>query len=491
MVALESRYTNWIKVAIFCCFITLCGIVYYAYDMCSACSGPMESQLDDIKLHHKGKEPSGSSFKVQELHAESTNNFSQSSVNTRKSQAYIIPYNLYEQQTAAARNLWGLQLWANTVGMKVVEPFITNNSMSFEPITEGISNPVRFSDLYDREYWNRQCISRGCAELVPWEEFLSMASRSIIFVQVCGHKFRCQTQVIAKANPHDALMSISFGRRGISNKAKKYFSDLGFRFVRWVSVQFNRSTPMSLQNFSEYIFDQYNTSNVTVMFENWLGIRELRVNLQGIKQVTKYDSVSIGLLPSKKMVADSQRYLQHVIQSGGKYFGIMVRVERAYLKMSIQKNYKTTDGLNFMRDCAKNLSKLEELQNYTNWDRTLAIDLGTFGSYGYRRSRIKDKEEEVLYDDFFKAVFGNSWTIEEFENSFTKYLGTNNPAYIAQVQRTIAARSDCIVLVGGGSTFQTAAIEFYKNFHLDVKKQCIIQHCYLGVNLNLRQFIND
>ena len=141
-----------------------------------------------------------------------------------------------------------------------------------------------------------------------------------------------------------------------------------------------------------------------------------------------------------------------------------------------------------MRDCAKNISNLEEIQNNKDWDKTLAIDLGTFGSSGYRS---QDKEEEVLYDGFFKAVYGNNWTTEEFENSFIKYLGTNNPTYIAQVQRTIAARSDCIVLIGGGSTFQAAAIEFYKNFHPNVKKQCIILHCYLGVNLDLKQFRND
>ena len=230
------------------------------------------------------------------------------------------------------------------------------------------------------------------------------------------------------------------------------------------------------------------TMHVTVMFENWLGIRRSRVNLQGIRFVTNSKSICLGLLPSKKVVADSQRYLQHVRQSDGKYFGIMVRVQRAYSKMQSQKNYKAIDGLNFMRDCAKNISNLEEIRNHKDWDKTLAIDLGNFGSYPYR-SQDRDKEEKVLYDDFFKAVYGNSWTTEKFENSFIKYLGTNSPTYIAQVQRTIAARSDCIVLIGGGSTFQTAAIEFYKNFH--PKKQCIIFHCYLGVNLDLKQFRND
>ena len=390
---------------------------------------------------------------------------------------------MYEQQTAGARNLWGLQLWANKVGMKVVEPFVSNNFMSFEPIIKNVLNPMRFSDLYDIEYWNMQCISRGCAELVPWEEFLTMASKRIILVQVCGARsaVTCQTKVIAKTE-NSVSMSID---KQISKKMK-YFNDHGFKFIRWVSVKFNDSTPMTLQDFSNHIFDQYNTSSVTVMFANWLGLRNTRVNLQGIKYVTNNDSVNIGLLPSKKMVEESQRYLQHVRRSNGKYIGIMVRTERAYNKIHEYKSM--IDGIGVMRECAKNLSHILELQDYENWDRTLAIDLGDFGSYNLksRRSQKKGKREQVLYDDYFKAVYGISWTIEEFENSFIKYLDTSNPAYIAQIQRTIAARSDCIVLVGGHSTFQAAAIAFYEHFHPDVEKQCIIKHCYYGVNLNFR-----
>ena len=94
------------------------------------------------------------------------------------------------------------------------------------------------------------------------------------------------------------------------------------------------------------------------------------------------------------MVADSERYLEHVRQSGGKYFGIMVRVQRAYLKMKSQINYKATDGVNFMKGCAKNLSNLEELRNNKNWDRTLANDLGNFGSCAYRHSKIKKRRKK-------------------------------------------------------------------------------------------------
>ena len=402
-------------------------------------------------------------------------------MDTRKSQGYIIPFKVYEQQTAGARNLWGLQLWANKVEMKVVEPFISNQSLSFVPITKNVLNPMRFSDLFDIEYWNKQCISRGCAELVPWEEFLKMASKKIILVETCGAKsgVKCQTKVIAKA---ETSVSMSVDKQ-ISKKMNylkylKYFNDYGFKFIRWVSVKFNDTTPMTLQEFSKHIFDQYNTSDVTIMFGTWLGLRKTRVNLKGIKYVTRSDSVVIGLLPSKKLVEESQRYLQHVRRSDSKYIGIMVRAERAYKKLHNDKS--TSDGVGVMRECAKNLSHILELQYYENWDKTLAIDLGDFGSLGVRRSQKLDDWKEVLYNDFFKAVYGNSWTIEEFENSFVKYFDTRNPAYIAQIQRTIAARSDCIVLVGGHSTFQAAAVAFYEHFHPDVEKQCIIRHCYYG-----------
>ena len=86
---------------------------------------------------------------------------------------------------------------------------------------------MRFSDLYDMEYWNKQCTSKGCTELVPWNEFLSMPSKNIIFVQLCGHRFLAiiQRSAIAifkaKVNPHDALMSINSTKRNL--KGNKVF----------------------------------------------------------------------------------------------------------------------------------------------------------------------------------------------------------------------------------------------------------------------------
>ena len=507
-----SQHCDWKKLLIVCFTITLCGGGYYAYigiEIRPIQLRFTETALNQLhlvaknRLHNKsfrGQEVKNYTWPPMEQKHHSFNKpFRLQGVNrhhvwpskdVRKSQGYIIAYNLYEQQTAAARNLWQLQLWAKEVGMKVVEPFVSNSTLNFTPLSDGTSNPIRFNDLYDRDHWNNKTTARNGAELVTWEEFMLKASKKIIFIYLCGNKAICpdnqSTTVQAQNNPYDAKMTrtpISSSKK-FSEKALTYFKDHGFKFVRWASIKFNTSTCMPLQEFAQHVFDKYNPGDVTVIFTNWLGIRNTRINIDIGLDLTKDNTIGVGLLPSKRMVEDSEKYVQQMTH-GRKYFGIMVRAERLYKTLTNMLGHNKSDAVNFIRDCAVKLSRLKELQDHEDWERTLAIDLGGFGSYGYRRFPDKYKYEKVLYNDFFKAVFGNSWTIKEFENSFTKYLGTNNAPYIAQIQRTIAAKSNCIVLVGGGSTFQTAAISFYKNFHPDVDKQCIIKHCYKGESLNL------
>ena len=71
---------------------------------------------------------------------------------TTQSYGYVLPYVIYEQQTAAAsaRNLWGLQFWANTVGVKVVESFRMNLQLSYAFDHESVPNPWPMSTFtYD------------------------------------------------------------------------------------------------------------------------------------------------------------------------------------------------------------------------------------------------------------------------------------------------------------------------------------------------------
>ena len=398
-----------------------------------------------------------------------------------ESKGYVIPYDIYEQQTSAARNLWGLQLWAHSAGMKVAEPFFSDYGMSFQALVNGTTNPYRFSDFFDREFWNSKSTVNGCAELIEWEEVLRNAPRKTILVLPWGYKnvsVEDYKLVDVIDDPSRIVGQRTCGPVYFSELAMKYFNGLGFYYVREVCIKFKPDVPLTMEQFTHYIFDQHRPSDVTVIFAYWQGVRPCRINLLGVK-LTKDNTINVGLLPSKKIVQESDKYLRRFITPGRKYFGVMIRLERTFLWFTKSHGYAKV--LKYMAQCASQLAELQQFKDHREWSRTLAIDMGSLGSRG---CLLHDNHcPNKLLNPFLIAVFGkDGWGIEEYEGSFKKY---HNPAYVAHIQRTIAARSDCLVMVGGKSNFQSATISFYKNFHPNVTEQCIIYHCYYQKNFNI------
>ena len=417
----------------------------------------------------------------------------QENIKHSESKGYIIPYKIYEQQTAATRNLWGLQLWANSAGMKVVEPFLNEYGMSFEALVNGTTKPLKFSDLYDRDFWNSHASMNGCAPLVDWEELLHKAPRKTILVLPFAYvrvNVKHYKMVDSIDDPSKIIGLRSCRSVYFNESAINYFNNLCFHFVREVCIKFKQDSPVTMEQFTEHIFGQYKPSDVTVIFALWQGIRQSRINLRGV-DLTRANTIQVGLMPSKKIIKQSDRYVKQFIPNGNKYFGVMVRVERTVLSFSRSLGFNKV--MKYMTQCAKKLAGLPQFKDHHDWGRTLAIDMGRMGSKGLLDDCVVGQQHcgvSKLFGLFFTSIFGkDKWSIEEYEDSFTKYINTDkfdNPAYVAQLQRTIAARSDCMIMIGGKSNFQAAAIRFYKNFHPNVTKQCIIYHCYYGVNFNIQ-----
>ena len=408
----------------------------------------------------------------------------------KNSKGYIIPYRIYEQQTSAARNLWGLQLWAKSVDMKVVEPFINKHGMSFEDLvndTNNMADQTKFSELYDRNFWNSHTTERGCAPIVDWEEFLHGAPRKTILVLphiFKSHKIKnTVVEIIDKSSK--IIGSRNCGEAYFSESAMKFFKDLGFHYVREVCIKFSVNNALTKEKFAQHIFDEYEPSGVTVIFALWQGVRNTRINLSGVS-LSAGETIRVGLMPSKSIIKESDNYVQQFVPAGSKYFGVMVRVERAL--RFYMKSHGFDKTMKYLTQCANGLAKLRQFKDHSEWKHTLAIDMGKFGSKGLLTGCLQSKGYcgiDKLFGLFFNSVFGDSWSIKDYEDSFTKYISTDNPAYVAQVQRTIAARADCIVMVGGKSNFQSAAISFYRNFHPNVSERCIIYHCYCNVNFDI------
>ena len=469
-----------------CLVILVCGtFYYYEYDMLNMwLKGTLVAQ-DDI--HHKVKQVSMRRRLQRDTHGKKQIGTGRKSsrgaaipppnaTSQHKTHGYVLSYRLYEQQTAATRNLWGLQYWAHSVNMKVVEPFVSVNTFNFCPIIEGAANPMRFGDLFDINYWNSQATEHGCAELVGWEDFLLNAPKTTILVFTKTGDASSPAGVFKeftnpdKINGNRQCSGATFPAQGLN-----FFRNHNFQFVREVCIRFSSSTPMSMEQFSQYILGGRDPNSVTIIIALWHGIRNTRDHLKTPPMRTD-NTVGFGLLPSIKMKNFSKEYMEKFNPGGGKYYGVMVRVERIFKNQMKRVAFTKDDVLKYLTECATNLT--QHLNIHPEWSRTLAIDLGQYGSLHYRRGS-KDKPEEILYAAFFNSIFGNSSiTIDKFETSFKNYLNFDNAVVIAQLQRTIAVTSDCLVLIGGGSTFQAGALAMYKKLHPNEKDQCIIKHCY-------------
>ena len=95
--------------------------------------------------------------------------------------------------------------------------------------------------------------------------------------------------------------------------------------------------------------------------------------------------------------------------------------------------------------------------------------MGRFGSKGLLEGCLQVKGYcgiDKLFGLFSTSVFGDSWSIKEYEDSFAKYISIDNPAYVAQVQRTIAARSDCMLWWEANQIFRLLLYHFTRIFIL-------------------------
>ena len=111
----------------------------------------------------------------------------------------------------------------------------------------------------------------------------------------------------------------------------------------------------------------------------------------------------------------------------------------------------------------------------------MTLDLGKFGSGSWKQtfSNIGENKMElsIKAKRTLSTLFNNEWSFEEWESSFTQTTnGVDNSGYIAALQRTLASRAECLVLVGGGN-FQTIALREYLHQHPDKESRCIHLVC--------------
>jgi len=92
----------------------------------------------------------------------------------------------------------------------------------------------------------------------------------------------------------------------------------------------------------------------------------------------------------------------------------------------------------------------------------MTFDIGRYGT----QSRSVTKYNHVLTqksEELLAFAHGQAVSYSEYEDRFTNITGTKNSAYISVVQKVIATKAKCLLLIGGGTYQFNAAYMWRKN----------------------------
>ena len=101
------------------------------------------------------------------------------------------------------------------------------------------------------------------------------------------------------------------------------------------------------------------------------------------------------------------------------------------------------------------------------------MDVGRFGSSG----TVSDPQYQIYGGTILSSLYGNSTTLAEWEATFEEHASNLEAAYVANLQRTIAARSKCLIMTGGGG-FQTQARVFFRQQYPREMDRHIYEVCF-------------
>ena len=382
---------------------------------------------------------------------------------------HMIALKYYEQQTQATKNFLQMQCLANSYNMQVVEPFFSDSQPSFpfsllaQPRT-GKERVLRLGDLVDMGLWNQQAVGRyGYPCVTSWEEFLANASRDVVVVCV-----RCRDPPHIKVPKPGANFRLDCNDACFDKfrDALTFLSTYGFRLVRKACANFVAyAGSVTSEDFLDNILEtRYRSDDITVIlseFRGFFGLYRMQV-LSPCGLITNADmKANMQILPSQHLVKEAGEYAE-VNFDGKPYIAILVRVEKIVLHSL----------LNISKCASEVVSKLEQLKrSFGVKEQFLAMDVGQFGSSGSALHNLQPQGEL-----FFRQVYGDRWTFRQWEQSFVKSSSSSNPAYIANLQRTLAAMGRCLLMVGAGG-FQAQARNLYEKYHPNVGSRCVYKIC--------------
>ena len=389
----------------------------------------------------------------------------------------------WEQQTNALLNMWSFQKWAKHSGnLNVVEPFAGNSVLEFPREVSQLddsTHQLRFRDYFDLQYWTSEAAKHGVPPLVPWDTFIKQASRKVVVVILAYEVPPGGVYYNDELKKHPECDE---QLKEFNGRVKTLLDQFRFEVIKTVCFS---SYPMqewrrfpTLEKFNSYFIDGDQT-NVTYWFSYWRGVQSDRItiNHKVIERAYGGEGNALAMAhPSPRIIADGKNYVKAVLKvDSNKYTTVAFRTKNK--KTGMLSEGKSRDAiLNYFLDCASKISTVlgEIHMNHS----LLAIDLGRFGDltsgqfFDYDDNNAYDGKGTKVFQTALNAVFGNK-TIDEYHKDFiTAANGIEDSGYIGSMQKYIAENAECLVVIGGRSSFQRSIILHHKLISTCVKYLC-------------------
>lgn len=352
---------------------------------------------------------------------------------------YLLSVRYWEQLTSGSRNMLSLQCWGGRLGMSVVEPFVRDTKLYSPSDNRVRQTSLRFSDIYDIDYWNELSSKMKSLPLTPWEQFLSRAPRKLITVNI----------QYASSEAEDVKEGCT-KKDFLDNMVKFLKQKHKFKVVRTVCINLPRDRVLSVREFRRKVFNGKKWRSNTVLFSEWRGMSTSGMRLHVNDNECRLPAASLDAEPSKRVLQDAEKYRKMYLKVD-KYMGLVARIEKV----------QNGDGDGVANCLQETLKEWRKIVAETGLSITfLSVDIGKYGSRSLQASR----DDLDSAREFFASIYGNRSSIRQWEESFERVSGTTHPGYIGVLQKAIAANARCMLFVGGGS-FQSNALQLYRRKH--------------------------
>ena len=385
-----------------------------------------------------------------------------------KSDGYILPFFVNEEQTNGAKNLWQLQIWAKLVKMHVVEPFAQDSIFTMSGIAPDFNNALRFGDYFDLEEWNAMVVRTYGNPLVKWEEFITRSPRDAILLYMAKGKF---TKPLTVAYDSD-VDQYSNCRTAITESDMKWIHK-NFNITKRVCYLSagNKPQAVTIKNFNSMIFGDLMPNKVSLIITGWEGIRNSRIYITPIYIFMAVFREKFFFPPSKRVLKAYKSYITQYI-GNRTYVGIVFRSHHILFYNQYFKKRNFTGMSQTLLQCSKQL-KVELDKIRPQHEIFLAIDLGTFGSKKYSEGEKLTPLKHQIHLD----VFNGSLTADQREERLKNAAGgITDRGFIAQLEKVIATNADCIILLGRKSGFVSTSLTLYLTRH--PVDRCVVSICY-------------